>query len=428
MNIIFISPNYPAGHRRYVAALTEAGYTVLGIGDAGDETFAPELRGALRGYYRVGDLHDHEDVYRACRYFEWQFGRIEAVESLNPYWRDLVAALRAEVCSSAACVESEYHSLIKSGADVSALTPRVLSASPKKVCAFAAENGYPLLATPATNKRLGKRLIAADAGVRSLLRGSTKDEYLFAVSPGGEALSVDGLVLEGEIVACGAHARSDDGQSVVSVVVEGLESRCREAAAQSGLSDGFFHIDAVRLTGASPLGKKGDVCLVTFEPVPPHEYIIDLLDMEFGCDLRLSWAKKQPVLTGCEPCENWSERADGSALELPSEEPSQENGVTLPLERKCLAAAAMRSFERSYRNLHEKVLHKLGVALTAHSRTEDPDRYDWSDYIYLFTAATAAELRRGIKYITEDHPLPAREEKAETGVEAAPAKKKSAKK
>jgi len=124
MNIIFISPNYPAGHRRYVAALTEAGHTVLGIGDAGDETFAPELRGALKGYYRVGDLHDHDSVYRACRYFEWQFGRIQKIESLNPYWRDLVEALRAEVCTSYACVEREYHHLIKSGIDVSALTPR----------------------------------------------------------------------------------------------------------------------------------------------------------------------------------------------------------------------------------------------------------------------------------------------------------------
>lgn len=429
MNIIFISPNYPAGHRRYVAALTEAGHTVLGIGDAGDETFAPELRGALKGYYRVGDLHDHDSVYRACRYFEWQFGRIGAIESLNPYWRDLVAALRTEVCTSGVCVESEYHSLIKSAVDASALTPRILSASPKKVCAFAAENGYPLLAIPATNKHLGQRLVAADAGARSLLRGSTKDEYLFAVSPEGESLSVDGLVLEGEIVACGAHSRAVDGQSVTAAAVDGLESRCREAAAQCGLSDGFFHISAVRLAEASTLGKKGAVCFVTFEPVPPHEYIIDLLNMEFGCDLRLSWAKKQVVLTGCEPCENWSERTDGSAQEQPAEGEKQEPAVTLPLERKCLAAAAMRSFGRSYRNLHEKVLHKLGAALSAHSRTEEPDRYDWSDYIYLFTADTAAELRRGIKYITEDHPLPKQEKKADdTPAEAVPAKKKSSKK
>ncbi len=429
MNIIFISPNYPAGHRRYVAALTEAGHTVLGIGDAGDETFAPELRGALKGYYRVGDLHDHDSVYRACRYFEWQFGRIQAIESLNPYWRDLVEALRAEVCTPSASVESEYHRLIKTGTAVSALTPRILSSSPKKVCTFASENSYPLLAVPATNKRLGQRLIASDAGVRSLLRGSTKDEYLFAVSPEGDAISVDGLVLEGEVVACGAHVRAEDGQSVVAVAVGDLEDRCREAAAQSGFSDGFFHIGAVRLTAPSAQGKKGTVCFVTFEPVPPHEYVIDLLNMEFGCDLRLSWAKRQVVLTGCEPCENWSERTDGSAEANQTDEPEQKPDASLPLERKCLAAAAVRSFERSYRNLHEKVLHKLGTALVSHGRTEEPDRYDYSDYIYLFTADTAAEMNRSIKYITEDHPLPVQEKKAEgNGAEAAPAKKKRAKK
>jgi len=429
MNIIFISPNYPAGHRRYVAALTEAGHTVLGIGDAGDETFAPELRGALKGYYRVGDLHDHDSVYRACRYFEWQFGRIQKIESLNPYWRDLVEALRAEVCTSYACVEREYHHLIKSGIDVSALTPRILSSSPKKVCAFAAGNSYPLLAIPATNKHLGQRLIASDAGVRSLLRGSTKDEYLFAVSPEGEVISVDGLMLDGKVVVCGAHVRAEDGQSVVAVAVDGLEGRCGEAAAQSGLADGFFHISAVRLTAASALGKKGAVCFVTFEPVPPHEYIIDLLDMEFGCDLRLSWAKRQVVLTGCEPCENWSERTDGSAEAQEVDEQGQKPAVSLPLERKYLAAAAVRSFERSYRNLHEKVLHKLGTALVSHGRTEEPDRFDYSDYIYLFTASTASEMDRSIKYITEDHPLPVHEKKAEeTVADITPVRKKRAKK
>jgi|GEM_PF-1564255 len=428
MNIIFISPNYPAGHRRYVSALTEAGHTVLGVGDAGDETFAPELRGALKGYYRVGDLHDYESVYRACRYFEWQFGRIECIESLNPYWRDLVAALSEEICTAGADIDACYTRIIKQSLDAGALTPRVFGSAPKKIITFAAAQGYPMLAVPAGNKRLGKRMVVSDAGVRSLLRGSTKGEYVFAACPEGESLLVDGLVLGGEIAACGAHIRAEDGQSVCSVKAEGLESRCREAAKQCGLTDGFFHIDAVRLASSCALGKKGEICFVDFEAVPPHEYIIDLLDMEFGCDLRLSWAKGEAVLTGCEPCESWSQREDGSAEKLPEEETVQEQTV-LPLERRAHAAAAMRSFERSYRYLHEKVLHRLGTALVSHSRTEEPDRYDWSDYIYLFTAGTPAELKRNIRYITEDHPLPKESPVSEekTTDETAP-KKKSGKK
>ena len=421
MNIIFISPNYPAGHRRYVAALREAGYTVLGIGDAGDETFAPDLRGALSAYYRVGDLHDYDQVYRACRYYEWQFGRIDRIESLNPYWRDLVAALCREVCTAPEQVEAEFRALADIGLNASSLTPRVLCSTPKKALALAGEYGYPLLASAAGNKRLGSRVIAADAGVKSLLRGSTKDEYVFAVCPEGEELSVDGLVLGGEVVACGAHVRAGDGQSVSAVSVDGLAEKCAAAASECELAEGFFHISAVKLASAAAgVGRKGEVCFVTFEPVPPHEYIIDLLDMEFGCDLRRSWAEGRVVLQNEAPCAVWSENSDGSADEVPTEEPQVPAAPALPLERVGLAALAVRSFERSYKNLHEKVLHKLALKLTAHGRTEEPDRWDYSDYVYLFTGENAAELRRGVKFITEDHPVPAKSAEEQPAAEAAP--------
>ena len=427
MNIIFISPNYPAGHRRYVMALRQAGHNVLGIGDAGEETFAPELRGALSGYYRVGDLHDYDPVYRACRYFEWQFGRIECIESLNPYWRDLVAALRREICTAPVSVEREFCALADAGLKASALTPRVLCSTPKKALALAAEYGYPLLASAAGNKRLGSTLVVADAGVRSLLRGSTKDNYVFAVCPEGEKLSVDGLLLNGEIAACGAHMRSADGQSVTALSIDGLEEKCRLAAAGCGCTDGFFHISAVKLSAAVPgVGEKGEICFVTFEPVPPHEYIIDLLDMEFGCDLRRSWAEKRAVLLSEEPCTAWSERADGSADMLPADEEEKPEAAVLPLPRLSLAALAVRSFERSYRNLHEKVLHKLGTRLAFHGRTEEPDRWDYSDYVYLFSGENAAELERSISCITEDHPLPKEEPKpAEDNPAPAPRKRKA---
>jgi len=411
MNIIFISPNYPAGHRKYVAALRRAGHDVLGIGDAGEETFAPELRGCLSAYYRVGDLHDYDSVYRACCYYVWQHGRIEAIESLNPYWRDLVSSLRSEVCAAPNCPEKEYVRLAGNDMACAELTPRVKCATPKKACALAAQYGYPLLAVPAENKRLGSRLIVADAGVKSLLRGSTKGEYVFAAAPEGEPLSVDGLALGGKLVACAAHQRSEESQSVVCVAVDGLEARCQSLIDELRFVDGFFHIEAVRLTSAAAgLGKKGAVCFVAFEETPPHEYIIDLMSMEFGCDLRRTWAEKRVVMLREEPCTAWSEGADGSAGEQPGQESTLPSEPALPLERECFAAAAWRSFERSYKNLHGKVLRKLASKLSFHGRTEEPDRWAYSDYVYLFGGETAAELRRGVKFITEDHPLPKKPE------------------
>lgn len=413
MNIIFISPNYPAGHRQYVSALRQAGHTVLGIGDAGDETFAPELRGSLNAYYRVGDLHDYDSVYRACCYYTWQFGRIDRIESLNAYWRDLVDALTGEVCAAPRSPEKEYAALSGTGLSSTALTPRIRSASPGKVRAFAAEHGYPLLAVPAGNKRLGSRLIVADAGVNSLLRGSTKDEYVFACSPEGESVSVDGLMLNGQLVACAAHQKACDGQAVISVEAEGLEERCQTAAGGCGLETGFFHIGAVRLNAAVPgMGKKGELCFVTFEPVPPHGYIIDLMNMEFGCDLRRTWAEGRVAMLHEEPCAGWSEQPGGAAEVISDDtaEPVIAEAPVLPLKRECPGAVACRSFERSYKNLHEKILRRLMTRLALHGRTEEPDRWEYSDYIYLFSGESVSELKRTIKFITEDHPLPQKPE------------------
>lgn len=415
MNIIFISPNYPAGHKRYVTALRAAGHTVLGIGDAGEETFAPELRGGLNAYYRVGDLHDYDSVFRACCYYVWQFGRVDGIESLNPYWCDLVSALRSEICSEANSPEKEYSKQHDTGLASAALTPRVRCSTPKKACALAEQYGYPLLAVAAEDKRLGSRIIVADAGVKALLKGSTKGEYVFAVSPEGDALSVNGLMLDGRLVACAAYQKTAEGQAITAVAVDGLEEKCQTAADDCGHRNGFFRINAVKLTSAvSGIGKKGAVCFVTFEPTPPHEYIIDLMNIEFRCDLRRTWAEGSVVMLHEEPCAGWGESA-----ESPTENaiPAELKEPVLPLERGCFGAAACRSFERSYKNLHEKILRRLMTRLAYHGRTEDPDRGEYSDYIYLFSGESTAELKRDIKFITEDHPLPKKPEAEEKEAE-----------
>ncbi len=85
MNVIFISPNYPEGHWRYVQALRGLGVNVLGIGDAVEENFPHGLKGGLTGYYKVEDLRNYDAVYRAIAFFSYNYGRPDAIESLNGY-------------------------------------------------------------------------------------------------------------------------------------------------------------------------------------------------------------------------------------------------------------------------------------------------------------------------------------------------------
>lgn len=96
MNVIFISPNYPEGRWRYVAALRGLGVNVLGIGDAVEEDFPHGLNGCLTDYYRVDDLHNYDAVYRAVAFFTYKYGRPDVIESLNDYWAVLEASLRRD--------------------------------------------------------------------------------------------------------------------------------------------------------------------------------------------------------------------------------------------------------------------------------------------------------------------------------------------
>ena len=72
------------------------GINVLGIGDASYESISNETKDALTEYYKVNNLEDYEEVYRACAYFTWKYGKIDWIESQNEYWLELEATLRNE--------------------------------------------------------------------------------------------------------------------------------------------------------------------------------------------------------------------------------------------------------------------------------------------------------------------------------------------
>lgn len=381
MNYIFISPNYPAGHWRYVAALRNAGYTVLGIGDAGDETFPPELRGSLTEYYRVGDLHDYDAVYRACAYYVSRYGRIDDVESLNPYWLDMVESLNLELTAPALSVGEHYAAAAAFYAASEQLPPRVLVSSTRRATAFAEEHGFPLLVVPAADKRLGRCVVSDEKQLRAKLRGADKNAYFLYAQYTGEPVIIDGLCAlddeENEVLAAvSAHAVTPDG-SLYSISLTDAQKERVLALVESTAQCGFFHIEAVRLPAAVPgVGKKGEILFNDILDAPPHEYIVDCMNLEFDCDLRALWAG------GSESSEPLSE---------------------VPLEQKYFAAIACRSFDRSYKNPHEKVLRRLASKLLFHTRVADYDRAQFGDYCYVFRGEDTAELRRSIKFITEDH-------------------------
>lgn len=95
-NIIFISPNFPENYRFFCKALKENGMNVLGIGDQSYDELNWELKEALTEYYRVDTLESYDEVYRACAYFAYRYGKIDWLESNNEYWLEQDARLRTD--------------------------------------------------------------------------------------------------------------------------------------------------------------------------------------------------------------------------------------------------------------------------------------------------------------------------------------------
>ena len=95
-NYLLISPNFPAYHENYARALSELGVNVLAIGDAPYDGLSDILKSSLGEYYKVGSLEDYDEVLRAAGYLTWRHGKIDGVDSINEFWLELDARLRAD--------------------------------------------------------------------------------------------------------------------------------------------------------------------------------------------------------------------------------------------------------------------------------------------------------------------------------------------
>lgn len=96
MNHIFISPNFPPNYKQFALRLNEEGIRVLGIGSEPYDILDPELRSALTEYYKVDNVHDYDQMLRACAFFTFKYGKIDFIESHDENSMEFDARLRED--------------------------------------------------------------------------------------------------------------------------------------------------------------------------------------------------------------------------------------------------------------------------------------------------------------------------------------------
>lgn len=95
-NFIFISPNFPTNYWMFCRELKNNGINVLGIGDQPYDELCHELKESLTEYFKVDNLENDDQVYRAVAFFIFKYGRIDWIESNNEYWLERDAKLRTD--------------------------------------------------------------------------------------------------------------------------------------------------------------------------------------------------------------------------------------------------------------------------------------------------------------------------------------------
>ena len=95
-NFIFISPNFPTNYWQFCRELKKNGLNVLGIGDQPYDELSNELKDSLNEYYKVSNLENSDEVYRAVAFLTYKHGRIDWLESNNEYWLERDAKLRTD--------------------------------------------------------------------------------------------------------------------------------------------------------------------------------------------------------------------------------------------------------------------------------------------------------------------------------------------
>lgn len=153
MNVLMISPGFPAEMPLFTRGLARVGATVLGLGDAPAAGFPAEARDSLSAYLQVASLWDEQATVDEVR--RWVGGR--TIDRVECQWEPgvvLAARLREALGVPGMGVEQAIafrdKETMKQVLDAAGIrTPHHYRATTAEACRAAAERiGYPLIIKP----------------------------------------------------------------------------------------------------------------------------------------------------------------------------------------------------------------------------------------------------------------------------------------
>ena len=313
MNFIFISPNLPENYWNFCAALKKNGVTVFGIGDSPYDNLDQRLKDTLTEYYRVNNMEDYDQMYRAVAHFAAKYGRIDWIESNNEYWLEQDARLRTDFNVNSGIKTDKIYS-IKEKSEMKKYyaaggirTARQIKATEglDNILKFAYEAGYPLFAKPDIGVGSGgTHKIESEWALRDFLNNTPHiHEYVIEEFVTGNICTYDAIInSKGEplfesMCVCPpsisdiVNYNLDSTYYVQQHINENLRFWGRQTIKAFGVKSRFVHLEFFQLGRAHRgLGNEGDFVALEVNMRPGGGYTPDMINYAHNVDVYQIWA------------------------------------------------------------------------------------------------------------------------------------------
>lgn len=299
-NFVFISPHFPSTYYRFVKALKERGFKVLGVGDCPYDNLPNELKENLTEYYLCCNMDTFENEVKAVQYFNDKYGHIDYLESNNEYWLEKDAKLREIFNITTGPVGKEinvyqHKSMMKkcyleAGAKVAKW---ILIDTKENALKFIGEVGYPVFIKPDIGVGAeGDFKISNLADLDDFfIKKSADVTYICEQFVTGNIISFDGICDdESNVVFCATNFFPPSISDVVKEhrdvfyytephVSNDLEDIGRKVIKAFKVKKRFFHLEFFRLTKTiKGLAKKDEIVALETNMRPAGGFTPDLIN------------------------------------------------------------------------------------------------------------------------------------------------------
>ena len=310
-NFVFISPNFPLTYWKFCAELKKNGMRVLGIGDSPYGDLPQELKNALHEYYKVSNLENYDEVFKAVAFFSFKYGKIDWLESNNEYWLMQDARLRTEFNISTGPKLDEmdkikFKSAMKAYYAKAGLpTARYhLVEGYEDAAAFAQEVGYPVVVKPDNGVGANNTYkLHNDEELHFFIDHKDDNVYIMEEFVNGYVQTYDAIVdskgeplfESGNVTPCSLMDIVNDGGDSVYYLVKDLPEKIRDAGLWTvkafGVKSRFIHLEFFILNeDQEGLGKKGDILGLEVNMRPAGGFTPEMYNYSQETDVYKIWA------------------------------------------------------------------------------------------------------------------------------------------